>query len=244
MDGHATRLVRDGETLSHDPPPDDARETPSGIDTYPPQTAPLSSDQERFLSTIEAAPQPTVIPPHAPHRRQLDDGTSRIEESRPNEGPAVCLRCGAAVEHDSERCLRCWDTDLAVPYADAPIALGLINHNAEPSPIRTTASSATAWFTVFSIFGIALVVAGIVCLFIHGNQVHTDNLNNEVNRSVASYENQNPILCDGPCKSPQTSVATITHPSSLILTLGWIGVGGGGFVLFLVLTFALVRRST
>jgi hypothetical protein len=116
------------------------------------------------------------------------------------------------------------DTDLTVPQADAPGPIRLIHHYTEPSAIK----SAAAWYSVFSIFGIALVVAGIVCLFIHGNQVATDNVNDRVNQKVANYFN---------------NIATITHPSALLLVLGWIGVGVGTFVVSLVLIFALVRRS-
>jgi hypothetical protein len=162
----------------------------------------------------------------------VKDAATENEESTPTVSQAVCFHCGGTVEPDAERCPRCLESDPA------------IRRYPETSPVRTTANSAMAWYIVFSIFGFALIVAGIICLVIHGNQVATDNFNNQVNQRVANFNNQNGIDANGQCDpSSQSCVAVVTHTSSLLLLLGWIGIGVGAFVFSLVLIFAFVRYA-
>jgi hypothetical protein len=78
MDGKPTRLVRDGEMTSHDPPPQDAPDTLVGIGTHPtndlPNTSTWSNSQPLTEEPVRPTMEPTTIHPAAnqPHGWQLD----------------------------------------------------------------------------------------------------------------------------------------------------------------------------
>jgi hypothetical protein len=94
-------------------------------------------------------------------------------------------------------------------------------------------STEKAWYLVLSVVGIGLIVAGIICLHIHGQQLSLDNEANSAVQSAQQWAQQYGIT---PTPSP------LSMPNAFLLPVGMIGVIAGPILLGLVGIFAFAKR--